>query len=160
MPPITAILHTLNDASRLGRALETLRPCDEILVVDHGSTDATLSIARQHGARITTADPQDPPEKHAAAASHDWVLCLLPSESLSEGLEASLFEWKLYALEDVQKVTACSTFVRLETDQGWVEQAPSTRLVPKDWKHWSGNLPAHDQRSMLLQGALLRFCQP
>jgi glycosyltransferase involved in cell wall biosynthesis len=160
MPAITAILHTFNDASRLGRALETLHPCDEILVVDHGSTDATLHIARQHAARISTANPQDAPERHVAAASHNWVLCLLPSESLSEGLEASLFEWKLYASEDVQKVTACSTFVRLETHEGWIEQAPSTRLVPKDWKRWNGNLPADDQRSMLLQGDLLRFCQP
>ena len=31
MPPITALLHTKNDSLGLGRALETLLPCSEIL---------------------------------------------------------------------------------------------------------------------------------
>jgi glycosyltransferase involved in cell wall biosynthesis len=160
MPPITAILHTLNDVSRLGRALETLHACDEILVVDHGSTDATLHLARQHGARIAIAAPQDNPTKHISSGRHDWVLCLMPSESLSEGLSASLFEWKLYESEDVRNIPACSVFVREETEQGWIEQPPSTRLIPREWNQWDGTLPAHDQRSMLLQGDLLRFRRP
>ena len=160
MPPITAILHTFNDAPRLARALETLHPCDEVLVVDHGSTDATLQVAKQHSAGVIHAGPHDPPEKHAAAARHEWILCLLPSESLSEGLQASLYEWKLYAPDDVHHVTACSMHVRLETDRGWVEHPPSTRLVPRNWNPWKGNLPAEDRRSMLLQGDLLRFSRP
>jgi len=93
-------------------------------------------------------------------ARHDWILYLLPSESLSEGLQASLYEWKLYESEDVRHITACSVFVRLETDLGWKEQPPNTRLVPKHWSHWNGNLPADDLRSMLLQGDLLRFEWP
>ena len=160
MPPITAILHTFNDAVRLGRALETLHPCDEILVVDHGSSDATLQVARQHAAQISIVSPGQGPLHQLASAKHDWILCLLPSESLSEGLQASLFEWKLYESDDVRRVPACSAFVRLETEQGWVEHAPSTRLVPKQWERWNGHLPADDLRSMLLQGELLRFSRP
>jgi glycosyltransferase involved in cell wall biosynthesis len=160
MPPITAILHTFNDAARLGRALETLHPCDEILVVDHGSTDATLHIARQHAARIRVAEPLSQPHSHTALATHNWIFCLLPSESLSEGLAASLFEWKLYEISDVRNIPACSAFVRVETESGWVETAPSTRLVPRHWDRWNGALPVEDQRSMLLQGDLLRFCRP
>ena len=56
MPPITALLHTKNDGLRLGRALEMLLPCAEILIVDHHSADATRRIAREYGARIVTAD--------------------------------------------------------------------------------------------------------
>ena len=37
MPPFTALLHTHNDALRLGRALETLFAGSEILIVDHHS---------------------------------------------------------------------------------------------------------------------------
>ena len=160
MPPITAILHTCNDAARLGRALETLHPCDEILIFDHGSSDATLHIARQHAARICLPTPGQTPSDLASTARHDWIFCLSPSESLSEGLEASLFEWKLYEAEDVDSVPACSAFVRQESDQGWLEYAPSTRLVRKYWDRWNGNLPATDLRSMLLQGDLLRFRRP
>ena len=160
MPPITAILHTCNDAARLARALETLHPCDEIVVVDHGSTDTTRQVAQRHSANITHAEPHDLPEKHAAAARHEWILCLQPSESLSEGLQASLYEWRWYASEDVQNVTACSMHVLQETNRGWIEQPPTTRLVPRNWSRWHGNLPAEDRRSMLLQGELLRFERP
>jgi len=160
MPPITAILHTHNDAVRLGRALETLHPCDEILIVDHGSTDATLHVARQHAARISIAAPGQTPSDQAAAACHDWILCLLPSESLSEGLQASLFEWKLYESEEVRNIPTCSALVKLETEQGWLENVSSTRLVPKLWERWNGNLPADDLGSLLLQGDLLRFSRP
>ena len=47
MPSITALLHTENDALRLGRALETLYTCDDILIVDYGSRDATVRVARE-----------------------------------------------------------------------------------------------------------------
>lgn len=160
MPPISAILHTRNDADRLGRALATLHPCDEIVVVDHGSTDATLRVAREFAAVIRISGAHEPPASHLASLRYDWALCLLPSESLSEGLEASLFEWKLYEAHDVAATPACSAFVREETQNGWAETAPSTRLIPKGWNQWDGHLPRHDRRSLLLQGDLLRFRVP
>jgi glycosyltransferase involved in cell wall biosynthesis len=160
MPSITAILHTRDDAARLGRALETLQPCDEIIIIDHGSTDATLRVAREYAASIRTASPDQSPAAHLASAQYDWALYLLPSESLTEALEASLFEWKLYEAHDVAGIPACSAFVREETGSGWAETSPRTRLVPKNWSHWNGNLPRDDQCSMLLQGNLLRFRLP
>ena len=60
MTSITALLHTKNDALRLGRTLETLYACDDILVVDHGSRDATARVARAYGARIVGARPAAP----------------------------------------------------------------------------------------------------
>jgi glycosyltransferase involved in cell wall biosynthesis len=160
MPSITAILNTHNDAARLGRALETLQPCDEIMIVDHGSTDATLRVAREYAATLRTASPDQSAAVHLASAQYDWALYLLPSESLTEALEASLFEWKLYKARDVAGIAACSALVREETGNGWAETSASTRLVPKNWSHWNGNLPRDDQRSMLLQGDLLRFRLP
>jgi len=160
MPPITAILHTCNDADRLGRALESLRPCDELLVIDHGSTDATLRVAREYGARIRLAELNPAQESYLASALHDWVLYLLPSESLTEGLEASLYEWKLYQPGDVISISSCSAFVREETRDGWTEGRPSTRLIPKSWNHWDGDLPREASQSLLLQGDLLRFRLP
>lgn len=160
MPPITAILHTRNDAERLGRALESLRPCDELLVVDHGSTDATLRVAREYGARIRTAEPNLSPSHYLVSVLHDWVLYLLPSESLTEGLEASLYEWKLYEAGDVASIPACSAFVREETRAGWTEGRPSTRLIPKGWNDWNGDFPREASNPMMLKGDLLRFRLP
>jgi len=39
MPKISALLHTHNDALRLGRAPESLRPCDEVLAIEDCSED-------------------------------------------------------------------------------------------------------------------------
>src|SRR2546429_9337423 len=55
MPSITALLHTENDALRLGRTLETLYPCDDVIVVDHGSRAGTVRPACQDGAREVSA---------------------------------------------------------------------------------------------------------
>jgi glycosyltransferase involved in cell wall biosynthesis len=94
MPSITALLHTFNHALQLGRALETLHPCDEILIVDHHSQDATLRIAHEYGARIVQASSGSTPDQYWRCASFDWILCLEPDESLTEALAASLYEWK------------------------------------------------------------------
>ena len=93
MPKITALLHTHNDALRLGRALESLRPCDEVLVIDDCSEDDTSRVAREHGATFKSALPGVTFGAYATDASHDWILCLRPNETLSDDLEAALFDW-------------------------------------------------------------------
>jgi hypothetical protein len=50
--------------------------------------------------------------------------------------------------------------VREETRNGWTEGRPSTRLIPKGWNHWDGDLPREASNSMMLQGELLRFRLP
>jgi glycosyltransferase involved in cell wall biosynthesis len=162
MPPITAILHTSNDGIRLGRALETLRACDEIIVVDHRSADCTLRVAREYGATIRSIETLPPLGDQVRLARNDWVLFLLPSEAVSEALEATLYEWKLYAQHDVAKVSSCAVFIREETGHGWAKFEPSTRLVPRDWQRWDGELrlPLLDLGSRLLDGDLLRFRAP
>jgi hypothetical protein len=141
----------------LGRALESLRPCDEILIVDHGSTDSTLRIASEYGATIRTPVPNSSVTDQVAYACHEWIFCILPSETLTESLEASLFEWKLYTTEQIAQITSASVVVKDEAKNSGSETVTSTRLVPKSWSLWHGPLPKHDPRSVLLQGPLLRF---
>src|SRR5438309_337916 len=93
MRRLAALLRTCNDALRIGRCLETLYPCDEILVIDNGSTDQTLRIAREYGARVV-ADSGKRASKDLVLSDAAWLLCLDACESLTEGLAASLLEWK------------------------------------------------------------------
>jgi glycosyltransferase involved in cell wall biosynthesis len=164
MPAITALLHTRNDALSLGRALETLLPCDEIVVVDHGLNYATRRIAREYGARVVSASPDITPSRCLHFARHDWILCLEPRESLTEALAASLFEWKAEwkpQSQSLPETTAFSVFLREETSDGWqTNPTPQTRLVPRTWSHWQGLLPATEPSAVTLEGALLRFIQP
>ena len=187
MPSITAVIHTNNDALRLGRTLETLYPCDEIVVIDHASRDATVHVAREYGARVVPAtksgqmptvlgneapqfsqmDPLNKPRFGAFVSA--WILCLDPRESLSESLAASLFAWKMewkaeWKSESASVHRSPSTFsvcIREETPGGWVAiPKAQTRLVPPNWQQWKGDFPSHDASAVALEGELLRFAFP
>lgn len=164
MPSITALLHTKNDALRLGRALETLYPCDEILVIDHDSQDGTAQVAREYGARVVTAEPGAALDYYLQSATTGWILCLDPRESLTESLAASLFEWKTdwqSQPAESDQAAAFSVFLREERAEGWVEvPTAQTRLVPLKWNRWHDSLPITDQCAVALKGELLRFVFP
>jgi glycosyltransferase involved in cell wall biosynthesis len=164
MASITAVLHTKNDALRLGRALETLYACDEIVVVDHDSQDGTVRVAREYGARVVSEQSGASPGDYllAKAGSVGWILCLDPRESVTEKLAASLFEWKSEAgRSNPAAASAFSFFLREETAEGWVEVPfAQTRLVPPTWNLWKGNFPAQEPSAIALEGELLRFVFP
>ncbi len=93
---ISATIITYNEERNLPRAIESLRCADEIVVVDSGSTDRTVELARKLGARVVeTVWRGYAKQKNFAAeqASHDWILSLDADESLSEALEAEI--WRL-----------------------------------------------------------------
>ncbi len=172
MPKISAIIHTHNDAQRIGRALDSLRPCDEVLVIDHGSSDDTGKIAREHGATVKKAVPGVSAGAYALDARHDWILCLLPGESLSEALEASLYEWKARQIKDKETVgageggrdkpgpAAYSIAIREESGRGWRLRRPESRLVNRRKVNWAETLPPQDPKAEKIPGELLRFKNP
>jgi|SRR5579872_1760767 glycosyltransferase involved in cell wall biosynthesis len=157
MRRITALLHTKNDERRIGRCLETLYPCDEIVIVDHGSSDQTLRVAREYGAKILPGKNGAAANEYARGTGGEWILCLDPHESLTEALAASLFDWKS------QSVTgeAFSFRLREETPEGWIQNATAqTRLVSSNWKDWEGLFPMRRPSAIALDGELLRFVFP
>jgi hypothetical protein len=161
MPPISALLHTTNDALRLGRTLETLLPCAEILILDHHSTDTTRRIARQYGARVLAPDSYAGAKHYLDLARHEWIFCMKPGESITEALQASLFEWSTLPRHAVSHDAAFSVFVRQQTGKAWRElPEPETRLVPRSWNLWHERLPASDESDVALEGELLRFDLP
>ncbi len=84
--PITCIVLTKNEEENLPDCLASLRWADEVLVVDSFSTDRTVEIARQHGARVIQHPFQDYAAQHNFAqsqAQHDWVLFIDADERVS-----------------------------------------------------------------------------
>ncbi len=154
MPKISALIHTHNDARRIGKTLDSLRPCDEVLVIDHASEDGTADVAHEHGATVKSAIVGVEPGAYAIDTRHQWVLCLLPGETLSEALEAALFEWK--DTEPDEHVPGVSFSVREQSDKGWETHAPEMRLVNRDHVNWTGKLPPNATRADKLDGDLLR----
>ena len=92
-PPISACVITLNEADRIEACLDSLAFCDEIVVVDSGSTDATRELAAAHGARVLLRafDGYRTQKDHAVRnARQDWILFLDADERVTPALRASI----------------------------------------------------------------------
>jgi glycosyltransferase involved in cell wall biosynthesis len=94
---ISAAIITLNEQGNIARAIESLRCCDEVVVVDSGSSDRTIESAAKLGARVVESPWRGyAAQKNFAAgeAAHDWVLSIDADEALSEALEAEIWQIK------------------------------------------------------------------
>jgi glycosyltransferase involved in cell wall biosynthesis len=94
---ITATIITRDEERNIARAIESLRCCDEILILDSGSTDRTMELAEKLGARVVEAGWRGyAGQKNWAAeqAANDWILSLDADEALSEALEAEIWNLK------------------------------------------------------------------
>ena len=92
---ISACLIVKNESEQLGKALSDLSEvCDEIVVVDTGSTDNTVSIAKVHGARVFSYNWIDHFGKARNysfdQAKNDWIFYIDADERLSKSLKAHL----------------------------------------------------------------------
>jgi glycosyltransferase involved in cell wall biosynthesis len=94
---ISATIITLNEERNIARAIESLRCCDEILVLDSGSSDRTVELARNLGARViegTWLGYAAQKNWAAESAGNDWVLSIDADEAISEALEAEIWNLK------------------------------------------------------------------
>lgn len=155
MPHFTGLIHVLNHERLVGRALLSLRPCDEVLVVDHGSMDGTLRVAREHGARIIQAAAGVDAGAYAQQAVHNWILCLLPCEAIAEDLEASLLEWKLSVIEDDR--AGYNIAIRKQVGTEWKLLEPELRLVNRNKVNWTNDLPVSVAGLSAMAGHILRI---
>ncbi len=93
LPPLSACIIAFNEADRIGDCLASLAFCDEIVVVDSGSTDGTRALAERLGARVLVR-PFDGfrSQKQFAVeqATHDWVLCLDADERVDPRLREAI----------------------------------------------------------------------
>jgi glycosyltransferase involved in cell wall biosynthesis len=91
---LSVVVITKDEEAAIGRCLDSVRWADEIVVLDSGSTDRTVEIAREHGARVeVSADwPGFGPQKNRALAlaGGEWVLSLDADEWVPEDLAAEI----------------------------------------------------------------------
>ena len=129
---LSVVLVTYNEEANLGRTLESVRSlvrdgAGEIIVVDSGSTDRTVEIAKSFGAKVFeevwkgyAAQKNSAIEK----ATGDWILSLDADEELDQQLQQTLAK----TLESLERVDA----LRKQTDAHpfMVEGArPSLRIA-------------------------------
>ena len=90
---LSVVVTTFNSAATLDACLRGVSWADEIVVLDSGSTDASMAIAAHYGARIHTQPFAGYSAQKQAAidlATHRWVLLLDSDESLDESMAVPL----------------------------------------------------------------------
>lgn len=94
--PVTGAVIAFNEADRIVRCVTSLASvCKEVVVIDSGSTDATVALARGAGARVEYAAWEGfgrQKNKAIEQASQAWVLMIDADEWLDPGTEKSLRE--------------------------------------------------------------------
>lgn len=145
--PLSAVLITKDAAARLEACLESLRFCDEIVIVDSGSTDGTVEIARMHNALVIEKEWLGFGRQKQFAvdrARNDWVLCIDADECVSPDLAASIADALLNPISPVFRMARCNRFMGrwLRHGEGYPDWSP--RLFDRRSARWSDD-PVHEK---------------
>ncbi|MBT9460366.1 MAG: glycosyltransferase family 2 protein [Rugosibacter sp.] len=146
--PLSAVFITQDAAATLSAALASVAFCDEVLVVDSGSTDNTLAIAASHGARVISTHWRGfGAQKQFAVenAKHDWVLCIDSDERVSDCLREHLIAAVSPAPTNTDNKPCAYRFARcnrfmgryLRHGEGYPDW--SLRCFNRQHAHWSND---------------------
>jgi glycosyltransferase involved in cell wall biosynthesis len=160
--PLSVTLITRDAAGQLADCLASVAFADEIVVVDSGSIDDTVELARRHGARVLEHEWLGfGPQKQFAvdAASHDWVLCVDADERVSRELREQIVSELKAPRGFVYAIPRRNRFLGrwLRHGEGYPDW--SVRLFHRAHARW-GTEPVHEKvvsrsRVLKLSGDLL-----
>lgn len=157
-PPISLAITSFNEEGRIGKCLSSARGLvREIVVVDSGSTDGTLALAEQAGARLIS----QPWLGHSAqkqialdACKEPWILLLDCDEAVSVDLANSIMEF--FKSGDAEWFQGCRFNRKIRFLGRWITHGdwyPDTklRLFRRDGASMGGNA-SHD--TVLVKGSV------
>src|SRR5690349_2532102 len=90
---VSVIVLAKNEEPRIKQCLEKLQWARECIVVDNGSTDETVSIAKQFGAKIINSEEKDFSNLRmlgCQAAKSPWILYIDADEQVTSALEKEI----------------------------------------------------------------------
>lgn len=107
-PTISAIMIVKDEEAHLARCLESIKDqVDEMVIVDTGSTDSTMEIAKKYGARVFEHPWEDDFSKHrnqsVGYATGDWLFQIDADEELLSSGGPTLKE-AVRACDDVDAI--------------------------------------------------------
>ncbi len=160
---VSVLLLTYNEERNLARCLESLSWCDDIVIVDSGSTDQTLDIARNAGVRVIYRAFDNFANQRnfglqKGGLRHEWVLHLDADEVVTPEFHRKLI--KLRASNDIDAY-----------------RVPSKTMIHDHWLRYAGMYPVyqvrlghrerlrfkqvgHGQREDISPERIATFCEP
>jgi len=157
---LSVIIITKNEASHIGRCLESVLWADEIIVLDSGSQDDTVSICRQYTDKVYETDwPGFGVQKQRALdkATGDWVLSIDADEivtaELRAEIEQALQQNKIHGYEIPRLSSYCGRQMR---HGGWWPDYV-LRLFRRNAGHFSDAV-VHEK--IIVEGKVGRLVSP
>ncbi len=165
---LSVALITRNEAANLPRTLASVRWANEIVVVDSGSTDATLAIARSAGARVFEEPWKGFAAQKNSAIAHsisDWILSLDADEEVSPQLAQEI--QALLAGEpafSAYRIPRLNHFLAVPLRHGGYWPDPKLRLFRRGAAQFADR-PVHESMQAngpvgQLKGPLIHHCYP
>jgi len=121
---LSVIIITKNEAANIRDCLDSVKFANEWIIVDSGSTDGTVEIARDWGATVIERPdwPGFGPQKNRAldAATGDWVLSLDADERIDDRLRGEILDALAAPKHDAYMLPRLSSFCgRFIRHSGW-----------------------------------------
>jgi len=143
-PKLSAIIITHNEAANLPDCLASIAFCDEIIVVDHASSDDTAALAERAGARVVRVKnfAGFGPQKQIAldSARGAWVLSIDADERVPEALAREIREAIASGRHDGYRLNRKAYFLgRFLSHGGWYPDR-IVRLVRRDRARFSADV--------------------
>lgn len=158
MERLSAVIIAKDEVDRIEAAIRSVAFCDEVVVLDSGSTDGTAELAESLGARVLRTDwPGFVAQKTraTAAAAHDWVLSIDCDERVPPELAREIIELRSAAPGPVAyRLSRLSWWMGAPVHRGaWWPDA-RLRLFDRRCAAWGGVDPHDEVRAKGPVGAL------
>ncbi|HTM07774.1 MAG TPA: glycosyltransferase family 2 protein [Verrucomicrobiae bacterium] len=161
-PEISAIVVCFNEQGNIGRCLQSVSWCDEIVVVDAFSTDKTVEIARRYTDRVIQrrwTGYRDQKSFAHSQATREWVFLIDSDEEVSTELREEICDAlpRAGGNEDAFALPRLVYYLgRWWRRGGWYPDY-DIRIFRNDRARWGGTDP-HEK--ILVDGAVRRLRHP
>ena len=154
-PTLSVAIIARDEEANLRRTLPTLHFADEIVLVDSGSSDATVAVAEEHHARVFQLPWQGfGAQKNAAldATTGDWILSLDADEAVPPTLAQEVWGAIASGRADGYFLPRLNYFLGQPMRHGGLYPDPKLRLTRRGAARWHERA-VHETMYLLASGA-------
>lgn len=137
---LSVVIITLDCADTLAHCLDSVAWADEIVIADSGSSDGTVELARERGARVVHQEWLGFGKQKQFAveqAKHEWVLCLDADERVTPELRTAIEAALASPGQHAYEFARCNRFLGRYLRHGEGYPDWSLRLFQKSHARWS-----------------------
>jgi glycosyltransferase involved in cell wall biosynthesis len=160
VPQLSAIIIARDEARNIGACLDALAFCGERIVVENDSSDDTVKIAVEHGARVVSHawEGFGPQKNYALAlASGEWVLSIDADERVSPTLAQEIAAAIASPKADAYEIPRISSFLGRQMGRSGLSKDYVLRLFKRGTARFTDDL-VHER--IVANGPVVRLVNP